>query len=282
MYEKNSFAGRVILITGGGTGLGLAMAKSLYALGVTVLLNGRRPEILAASAAALAKESGGTVDWHAADIRDAEAVESMFAAFESRHGLVNGLINNAAGNFLCCSEDLSSNGFKAVVDIVLQGSFHCSREFGARLIAAKEKGAIVNIVTTYAETGSAFVLPSACAKAGVVAMTKSLAFEWAEFGIRVNAVAPGPFPTDGAWQRLVPDSDFEKQFLQQQPSGRFGNVDELTAAVSFLLSDLASYVSGDVMTVDGAERLKSGQFNFLMNYLSRDQLKKAFQSMRKG
>ena len=282
MFKNDAFAGRVVLVTGGGGGLGYSMAEMLYGLGATVILNGRSQEKLERAREELSSTDGGAVDLFAADIRDADSVAAMFDELEKRHGAVDGLVNNAAGNFLCCSEDLSSNAFRTIVDIVLQGTFHCTQQFGARLIDKNKTGSIVNIVTTYAETGSAFVLPSACAKAGVVAMTKSLAFEWAEFGIRVNAIAPGPFPTKGAWQRLVPDPEFEKLFLKQLPLGRFGEREELTSVVAFLLSDAASYISGDVVTVDGAEKLKAGQFNFLLGYTDRTELRKAFTAMKKG
>lgn len=190
------------------------------------------------------------------------------------------LVNNAAGNFYCTAEDLSPGGFKSVVDIVLHGTFNCSSHFGRRLIERRKKGAIVNVVTTYTQTGSAFVLPSACAKAGVQAMTSTLAFEWAEYGIRVNSVAPGPIPTEGAWQRLIPGKDFEAMYRERQPFKRFGRPEELADATVFLLSDLASYITGECLTVDGGERLRGAQFNFLAELMPRDKLRALFNSMR--
>lgn len=280
MLEKIDLSDRTVLITGGGSGLGLSMATDLYRRGATVIINGRNKEKLDRAVVEISSESGGVIDSIPADIRVAEEVEALFTACEAKHGIINGLVNNAAGNFLCCSESLTSNGFRAIVDIVLQGTFHCTRAFGSRLIEAGDPGAVVSIVTTYAETGSAFVLPSACAKAGVVALTKSLAFEWAEFGIRLNAVAPGPFPTKGAWERLVPDAALEETLREQLPMGRFGEHHELTGVVAFLLSDFASYMSGDVVSVDGAERLRAGQFNFLRSMGTREELQQKFNSMR--
>jgi NAD(P)-dependent dehydrogenase (short-subunit alcohol dehydrogenase family) len=172
---------------------------------------------------------------------------------------LNQLVNNAAGNFLAASEDLSPNAFNSVVQIVLHGSFHATMELGRRLIERKQTGEILAITTTYAVTGSAFVLPSACAKAGVLAMVRSLAVEWATYGIRLNAVAPGPFPTEGAFSRLVPGSEMEEQALRRIPSRRFGEHGELTNLVAYLLSDASPYLTGEQVTIDGAEALFSGQ-----------------------
>src|SRR5207245_8875509 len=179
---------------------------------------------------------------------------------EDELGPVNQLINNAAGNFLCGSEDLSPNAFDSVVRIVLYGSVYCTLALGRRLIQRKQKGEILSIATTYAETGSAFVLPSAAAKAGVLAMTRSLAVEWATYGVRLNAVAPGPFPTEGAFSRLMPTgSEMEKQARRRIPSRRFGEHWELTNLVAYLMSDASPYMTGDLVTIDGAEALFSGQ-----------------------
>src|SRR5216684_3626239 len=192
---------------------------------------------------------------------------------------VDGLVNSAAGNFLAASEDLSPNGFKAVVDIVLNGTFHCTSAFGKKMIAGG-KGAIVNIVTTYAWTGSAFVLPSACAKAGVLAMTRSLAVEWAAYGIRVNAIAPGPVPTEGAFSRLMPDPQMTDMAKNRVPLKRFGTPREIADAAVFLLSDGAAYVTGDCLTVDGGEWLKNGgEFSYATDY-DRDNVKQMFRAMR--
>ena len=190
--------------------------------------------------------------------RDSGSVRSALDALEETLGPINSLINNAAGNFLCASEDLSDNAFDAVVKIVLYGTFNCTREVGRRLIERKAEGHVISIVTTYAESGSAFVLPSASAKAGVLAMMRSLAVEWATYGIRLNAIAPGPFRTDGAFSRLMV-GELEKQAIRRIPSRRFGEHDELTNLVAYILSDASPYQTGDCVTIDGAEELLSGQ-----------------------
>jgi NAD(P)-dependent dehydrogenase (short-subunit alcohol dehydrogenase family) len=179
-------------------------------------------------------------------------------------GRVDILVNNAAGNFLCPTEDLSPNGFASVVGIVLQGSFHCTLAAGRRMIASGHGGSILNILTTYAWTGSGFVVPSACAKAGVMAMTQSLAVEWAKHKIRVNGIAPGPFPTEGAWTRLVPNDDVATMGKAHVPLGRFGEPEELANLAAFLVSDYSGYITGDVVTIDGGRWLAgAGEFNQL-------------------
>ncbi|MCB0324831.1 MAG: SDR family oxidoreductase, partial [Bdellovibrionales bacterium] len=240
---------------------------------------GRTPERLDAARATL-EPYGRRVLTVQADVRDHESVARMFEYLESELGPVTTLVNNAAGNFYSASEDLSPGGFKAVIDIVLHGTFNCSHTFGNRAIANKRPGVILNIVTSYTETGSAFVLPSACAKAGDYALTTTLAYEWAEYGFRVNAIAPGPFPTPGAWKRLVPNQEFEDQYRLRQPFKRFGEPHELAAAATFLISDAASYINGECLHVDGGERLSGGQLNFLTQLLPRDSLKGLFRKMR--
>jgi NAD(P)-dependent dehydrogenase (short-subunit alcohol dehydrogenase family) len=214
------------------------------------------------------------------DVRDHDRVNEMFDRLWNDMGKVDALINNAAGNFLCPSEELSPNGFRTVVDIVLHGSFNCSQHFGRRLIDAQLPGALLNIVTTYTEIGSAFMLPSACAKAGVYALTTTLAAEWASYGIRSNAIAPGPIPTEGAWARLVPDAHFEAEMLRRVPLKRFGTREELANLAVFLLSGLGSYITGECVTMDGGERLSGGEFNFLTELLPREELKEKLASMR--
>jgi NAD(P)-dependent dehydrogenase (short-subunit alcohol dehydrogenase family) len=257
-FRKDLLSGKTTIITGGGTGLGRSMALRMAGLGAKVGIIGRRPEPLAETVAAIRKE-GGEGALAPADIRDPEAVARAVDALESALGPANQLINNAAGNFLAASEDLSPNAFNSVVQIVLYGSFHCTREVGRRLIARQAKGEILSIVTSYAQTGSAFVLPSATAKAGVLAMMRSLAVEWATYGIRLNAVAPGPFPTEGAFSRLLPGSEMEKQARLRIPSRRFGEHWELTNLVAYLMSDASPYQTGDLVTIDGAEGLFAGQ-----------------------
>lgn len=257
-FRPDLLSDKTTLITGGGTGLGRSMALRLASLGAKVAVLGRRPEPLADTTRAI-REAGGQAAAVPCDIRDPEAVRAAFDAAESELGPANQLVNNAAGNFLCASEDLSPNAFGAVVQIVLHGTFHCTRELGQRLISRRQKGEVVSIVTNYAETGSAFVLPSAVSKAGVLAMMRSLAVEWATYGIRLNAVAPGPFPTEGAFSRLMPGSEMEQQAKRRIPSRRFGEHWELTNLVAYLLSDASPYQTGDLVTIDGAEGLFSGQ-----------------------
>lgn len=215
-----------------------------------------------------------------ADVRDPASVKAAFDAVEKELGPANQLVANAAGNFLAASEDLSPNAFHSVVQIVLHGTFHCTLELGRRLIERREKGEVLAITTTYAETGSAFVLPSACAKAGVLALVRSLAVEWAAYGIRLNAVAPGPFPTEGAFSRLLPGAEMEKLALERIPSRRFGEHWELTNLIAYLLSDSSPYQTGDQVTIDGGEALFSGQEFAGLARLDRAAAKKLLASLK--
>lgn len=256
-FRAGLLENRTLLITGGGTGLGRSMALKCASLGARVAVVGRREEPLRSTVGDIEK-AGGRAALASCDVRDAASVVSAFDSIEATLGPVNSLINNAAGNFLCASEDLSDNAFDAVVKIVLYGTFNCTRELGRRLIKREKEGHILSIVTSYATTGSAFVLPSASAKAGVLAMMRSLAVEWATYGIRLNAVAPGPFPTEGAFSRLMA-GDLEKKALERVPSRRFGDHDELSNLIAYMLSDASPYQTGDFVTIDGAEGLFSGQ-----------------------
>lgn len=281
MFTNDTLDGKTILITGGGSGLGLAMAKGFCKSGADIAICGRNEEKLNKACLEIKKErEGARVEIFSIDVRDHEMVKEMFAIATKKFGNIDGLVNNAAGNFLSASEDLTPGGFKAIIDIVLHGTFNCTHAFGNHLINKKREGSILNIVTTYAEYGSAFVLPSACAKAGVLAMTKSLAHEWAEYGIRVNAIAPGPFQTKGAWARLVPDSMLEKMMIKQNPSKRLGQKEELANLATFLMSNLSPYITGESVVIDGGESLKAGQFNFVTEFMSRKKLKMAFKAMR--
>ena len=248
---------RTLLITGGGTGLGRSMAIKCAGLGARVAIVGRREDPLKATVDDIGRV-GGKAAFSTCDVRDAASVRTAYDEVEQTLGPINALINNAAGNFLCASEDLSDNAFDAVVKIVLYGTFNCTRELGRRLIDRKADGNILSIVTSYATTGSAFVLPSACAKSGVLSMMQSLAVEWAAYGIRLNAIAPGPFKTEGAFSRLMV-GELEKQALRRVPSRRLGDHDELTNLVAYMLSDASPYQTGDCVTIDGAEALFSGQ-----------------------
>ena len=257
-FRKDLLAGKTVAITGGGTGLGRAMALRMAGLGARVGLLGRRKEPLDQTAGEI-RSAGGVAHGVSCDVRDPAAVASAFTALEAELGPLNQLVNNAAGNFLCASEDLSDNAFNSVVQIVLYGTFYSTRELGRRLIERKQEGQVLSIVTTYAETGSAFVLPSAAAKAGVLAMMRSLAVEWAVYGIRLNSIAPGPFPTEGAFSRLMPGSEIERQVLRRIPQRRLGEHWELCNLAAYLMSDASPYQTGDLVTIDGGEALFSGQ-----------------------
>jgi len=278
-FRPDLLASKTTIITGGGTGLGKSMAVRLAGLGAGVGLLGRRPGPLLETARTIS-EAGGRAAAVPCDIRDPEAVQAAVDAVEKELGPVNQLINNAAGNFLAPSEDLSPNAFNSVVQIVLYGTFHCTREVGRRLIDRSARGEILSVVTNYAQSGSAFVLPSAAAKAGVLAMMRALAVEWAVYGIRVNAVAPGPFPTEGAFSRLMPGSEMERQALRRIPLRRFGEHWELVNLVAYLMSDASPYQTGDLVTIDGAEALLSGQEFAGFTHLDRAAAKQMMAAMK--
>jgi NAD(P)-dependent dehydrogenase (short-subunit alcohol dehydrogenase family) len=263
MYQVDLLKGRTILITGGGTGLGRSMALRFAELGAGIFLVGRREDVLKQTSDDI-RAKGARAAYASADVRDFGAVESAVAAAEKEFGAVDTLVNNAAGNFIARSEKLSPNAFNAVIGIVLQGTFHFTLALGRKWIAAKKPGDILNIVTTYAATnaGSGYVMPSACAKAGVLAMTRSLAVEWAKHHIRLNAIAPGPFPTEGAFSRLMPSKEIEERAKNNHPMKRFGRHEELANLAVYLLSREADYVNGECVIIDGALWLRgAGEFN---------------------
>jgi NAD(P)-dependent dehydrogenase (short-subunit alcohol dehydrogenase family) len=283
MFKENTLKDQTILITGGGSGLGLEMAKKFASLGAKIAICGRTESKLKNGAEEIASKGDVQVETYVCDVRNHDRVTEMVGEIVEDFGAMDGLVNNAAGNFLSASEDLSPGGFKAIIDIVLHGSFNCTHVFGNYLIDNDRKGNVLSIVTTYAEdTGSAFVLPSACAKSGVLTMTRSLAYEWATYGIRLNAIAPGPFPTEGAWTRLVPDESFEEKFLAKIPAGRYGEAEELSNLAAFLMSDMAEYMTGECVVIDGGERLAGGQFNFIDQLAPREKLKEFFMAMKKS
>jgi NAD(P)-dependent dehydrogenase (short-subunit alcohol dehydrogenase family) len=278
-YADDLLADHHIAVTGGGTGLGRAMAMRCAELGARVTINGRRTEPLETTVADI-RDAGGEAEGISCNVREADDVEAFFDEAEERQGPVTRLVNNAAANFLAAAEDISPNGFDAIIKTNLYGSFYCTQQCGKRWLEREEDGVVLSIATTYAETGSAFVLPSAMSKAGIVAMTRSLAAEWGSAGIRLNAIAPGPFPTEGAWERLVPSEDIEQQMRQRIPVRRFGEPEELADLAVFMLSDLASYMNGELVTFDGGEKLAAGgQFNDFTR-LPREQIKQMMAQMR--
>jgi len=265
MLKDDALKGKTIIITGGGTGLGKAMGTYFLKLGANLVITSRKLEVLKQTAVEMETTTGGKVMAISCDVRKYEEVENMLAEAVNTFGKVDVLLNNAAGNFISPTERLSANAFSAIIDIVLKGSANCSLALGKYWIKEKMPGNILNIVTTYAFTGSAYVVPSACAKGGVLAMTRSLAAEWGRHGIRCNAIAPGPFPTKGAWERLLPGAMAEKfDFKNKVPLKRVGEHQELANLAAFLVSDFSGYINGDVITIDGGEWLQgAGQFNAL-------------------
>jgi NAD(P)-dependent dehydrogenase (short-subunit alcohol dehydrogenase family) len=266
MLRDDALSSKVIVVTGGGSGLGKAMTKYFLELGAKVVITSRDIEKLKNTALELEKETGGKCLPVQCDVRHYEQVETMLAEALKHFGKVDVLLNNAAGNFISPTERLSANAFDTIIDIVLKGSKNCTLAFGKHWIKNKQENTnVVNIVTTYAWTGSAYVVPSATAKAGVLAMTRSLAVEWAKYGIRTNAIAPGPFPTKGAWDRLLPGDLAEKfDMAKKVPLKRVGDHQELANLAAYLVSDFSAYINGEVITIDGGEWLQgAGQFNLL-------------------
>ncbi|MCY9657449.1 MULTISPECIES: SDR family oxidoreductase [Paenibacillus] len=261
MFDASLLKDKVILITGGGTGLGRAMGERFLELGAQLAITSRREEVLAKAAS----EMDGNVFYKSCDVRDPQQIAEMVSAVEQHYGRIDVLINNAAGNFASPTENLSSRAVDAVLNIVLHGTFYTTLEVGKRWIEQGTGGTMLNIVTSYASTGSAFVVPSAAAKAGVLALTRSLAVEWARHGIRQVAIAPGLFPTDGAWSRLAPTPELSEKLLNRVPLRRVGEKDELANLAAYLISDYAGYINGEVVTIDGGEWLQgAGQFNDLL------------------
>src|SRR5690554_6043803 len=263
--RDNALQGKTYVITGGGTGLGRAIGTYLLQLGANLVITSRKLDVLNATALEMERETGGSVLAVACDVRHYDQVESLLDQSIGRFGSVDGLVNNAAGNFISPTERLSANAFSSIIDIVLKGTVHCSLAFGKHWIDTKQAASVLNIVTTYAFTGSAYVVPSAAAKGGVISLTKSLAVEWGKYGIRHNAIAPGPFPTKGAWERLLPGDLAEKfDFKKRVPLKRVGEHQELANLAAFLISDFSAFINGEVITIDGGEWLQgAGQFSGL-------------------
>lgn len=267
MLKENSLADKVIIITGGGTGLGKSMGLYCSQLGARLVITSRKQDVLQQTAAEIEKQTGNSVLAVACDVRKYDEVESLLKQVLNHFGKVDALLNNAAGNFIMPTERLSHKAFDVVVDIVLKGTYNCSLAIGKYWIENKLPGNILNIVTTYAFTGSGYVAPSAAAKGGVLSLTRSLAAEWARKKIRCNAIAPGPFPTEGAWSRLFPP--IVQQYVDPEkrlPMGRYGEHQELANLAAYLLSDYSAYINGEVVIIDGGEWLHgAGQFTGLEN-----------------
>jgi len=271
MLRDDALSGKTIIVTGGGTGLGRAMSTYFLKLGANVVITSRKMDVLLKTAAEMEQEAaagnkgGAKVLAVQCDVRKPEEVEEVLKKTLETFGQVHGLLNNAAGNFISPTERLSANAFSTIIDIVLKGTANCTMAVGKHWIKEKQAGTILNIVTTYAFTGSGYVVPSACAKGGVLAMTRSLAAEWGKYGIRNNAIAPGPFPTKGAWDRLLPGDMAKKfDFKNRVPLKRVGDHQELANLAAFMMSDFSGYINGEVITIDGGEWLQgAGQFNGL-------------------
>lgn len=263
MLKDGALEGKTILVTGGGTGLGRAMSEAFSQLGANVVIASRKLEVIQQTAKEIEDKTGNSVLGLQCDVRDYVQVEKMIADSIEKYGKVDVLVNNAAGNFVSPTERLSNRAFDTIVDIVLKGTYNCTLALGKIWIANKQPANVLSIVTTYAWTGSGYVVPSACAKAGVLTMTKSLASEWGKYGIRLNAIAPGPFPTEGAFSRLFPKEVHEMMNpMKRIPLQRLGELPELANLATYLVSDYAGYVNGEVVTIDGGEWLKgAGEFN---------------------
>ena len=257
MFQKDLLKGKRILVTGGGSGLGREIAAKYLELGAVLHICGRRQAVLDETAAELMAQHGGSVTTHALDIRNADAVGAMIDAIWRDHGPLDGLVNNAAGNFVSRTQDVSPRGFDAVAGIVLHGTYYVTHHVGKRWIADKHPGSVISIVVTWVRTGAPFVVPSAMSKAGVDVMTKSLAIEWGPYGIRLNAIAPGIFPTDGANSRLSPKAAWKDDSVRN-PMHRVGRMSELQNLAVFLMADGVEWLSGETIAIDGAGHRQNG------------------------
>lgn len=281
MYQNDLLKSKVIVITGGGTGLGKSMAKKFGSLGANIVITSRKIEVLNETSAEFEKE-GITCLPLQCDVREPDSISNLISKTIDKFGRIDILVNNAAGNFISPTELLSPKGFEVIIDIVLKGTFNMTHSVGKYWIENKISGTILNITTTYADSGSGFVVPSACAKAGVNALTRSLAVEWAKYGIRMNGIAPGPVPTKGAFSRLMPDKNFEQKIINKIPYKRYGTHDELSNLAAFLVSDLSSFVNGEIIRMDAGEQLKgAGQFNEL-DQIPSEVWPELVRTMRKG
>lgn len=262
-FKPGFLDGKNILITGGGTGLGKGMAITFLKLGAKVSIVSRKKDVLARTSQEM-RDIGYELEYEQCDVRFPDQISKAVENIENRTGKVNVLVNNAAGNFISRTEDLSNKAFDTVIGIVLHGTVYFSMEMGRKWLKNMVHGVILNIITTYSWTGSAFVVPSAVSKAGVLALTRSLAVEWGPKGIRSVAIAPGPFKTEGAWNNLVPNQGIEDSMISRNPMRRLGTTEEISELAAFLISDYGTYINGEVVTIDGGEWLEgAGEFNAL-------------------
>jgi NAD(P)-dependent dehydrogenase (short-subunit alcohol dehydrogenase family) len=281
VFQKNLLAGKRILVTGGATGLGKSMGKRFLELGASLYICGRREEVLKETANELQSATGGSVKTFSCDVRDNARVEAMIEQFW-QDGPLDVLVNNAAGNFISRTEDLSMGAFEAVIGIVLMGTIHCTMACGKRWLKAGHHANVLNITTVYAESGSPYVVPSSVAKAGVLNLTRSLAVEWGKRGIRFNAIAPGPVPTEGAFSRLMPVKSLEELAKKRNPLGRFGTHEELANLAAFLVSDQSGYINGHQVVMDGGEWLQgAAEFSHLGDLLT-DEMWQAMKPKKKS
>ena len=276
MFDKNVLKGKRILVTGGGSGLGKEMTRHFVKYGAEVYICGRRENVLKDAADEIMSEHGGKVNYFPLDIRDAMSIEENIENVFSE-GPLDGLVNNAAGNFISRTKDLSPNGFNAIASIVFHGTFYITNAVGKRWLELGHKGSIVSILATWVWTGSPFVVPSAMSKSGINAMTKSLAVEWGPHGIRLNSIAPGPFPTEGAWARLMPQTGDKKSDISEDaersnvPLGRVGKMDELGNLATFLMADGCEYLTGQTIAIDGAQYITGGgTFSMMSSFKDED------------
>lgn len=271
MFKENTLKNKTILITGGGTGLGRSMAERFSELGANIVITSRKIEVLEQTANEITKKTGNPVLALQTDVRKPLENEEVLKSALEKFGRIDVLVNNAAGNFISPTERLSYKAFDIIVDIVLKGTYNFTLMLGKYWIENQIPGNVISIVTTYAETGSGYVVPSSISKAGVLNLTRSLAAEWGKYKIRLNAIAPGPFPTKGAWDRLLPSPELEKEFISNIPLGRVGNHIELTNLASYLVSDYSEYITGEVIKIDGGESVaNAGEFNLLEKISSQE------------
>ena len=269
MFKKDLLEGKRILITGGGTGLGKEMANHFAEHGAELYICGRRENVLKETSDEISNKHGAKVHYQTLDIRASKDVDDYVQSIFDE-GLLDGLVNNAAGNFISPTKDLSHKGFDAIANIVFHGTFYMTHSVGKRLIEASHKASIINILTTWVWTGSPYVVPSAMSKSGINAMTKSLAAEWGKYGIKVNGIAPGPFPTKGAWERLNPDDSNDDGMMSTVPLGRVGEMIELQNLATFLMADGCDYLTGQTIGIDGAQYLTGGGTFSQLDKLSDD------------